>query len=105
MKCIEHWKLENTGYLGTVVSFSVLFCEEPSAVVISIFDPCNTELVNDASATNESAALGRFFTYNYQSDTARPEGTYRLTLQATFGSYTYYDTFVFDLEYLNLNTK
>lgn len=96
-------KIRNSGYLGSVVTLELLFKEEPSTVAISVFDPSETELLNDE--VGGSSSLGRYITYNYQSLITNDPGCYTFTVQATFGSDLYYDKFTFELEELSLDSS
>lgn len=77
---------QRTYELGTAIKVvTVLSRSSPTSVVITIKDPSNSVMVNEASMTGDTTSI---YSYIYQSSTTDSDGTYKIIIDVTHGSYT-----------------
>jgi len=73
-------------YLGTAVKITaILDIDTADSAKITIKNPSGVEMVSDANMTKEQ---DRVYYYIYQSDEDDSEGTYKIIIEITYGSYT-----------------
>jgi len=73
-------------YLGTAVKISaILDIDTADSAKITIKNPSGVKMVADADMTKEQ---DRVYYYIYQSDENDSEGTYKIIIEITYGSYT-----------------
>ena len=96
MKAIRSYKLKGERFLGSVIEIEIVFDEAPSAATITIRDPYDTIVVEDANMTQVSTTP--VYSYVYQQADGNNSGEFLAVISATFSANTLKFPITFTIE-------